>query len=299
MLQEFDSANTFESCDFRKNTVTPSQSLDLLNNDLVLEWAQAFAGRVLNDSGLTPEAQVERAFKLAYGRAPSAEEQKIASDFLDDGKCPIMRSGCASGDKSKPPLPIELPAGIRSGASRRDGRSVANADGFERVSVHQLRENAMADRMLNKLKHHWNVSSRREFFTQAGSGLAGIALAAMLAEDGYAAAARSARAQALRISLRKRQEHHLVFHGRRSQPGGSVRSQAVAGKAGASARAAFVSSRDAAHRARREAQRRSVPRPARVQAIRPERPLGLGLASQHRRARRRYRGASGPAHPTP
>ena len=30
----------------------------------------------------------------------------------------------------------------------------------------------MADRMLNKLQHHWNVSSRREFFTQAGSGLA-------------------------------------------------------------------------------------------------------------------------------
>ena len=45
----------------------------------------------------------------------------------------------------------------------------------------------MADPMLNKLKHHWNVSSRREFFTQAGSGLAGIALAAMLAEEGYAA----------------------------------------------------------------------------------------------------------------
>ncbi len=39
------------------------------------------------------------------------------------------------------------------------------------------------------LKHHWNVSNRREFFTQAGSGLAGIALAAMLAEDGYAATA--------------------------------------------------------------------------------------------------------------
>ena len=24
----------------------------------------------------------------------------------------------------------------------------------------------MADPMLNKLKHHWNVSSRREFFTE-------------------------------------------------------------------------------------------------------------------------------------
>src|SRR5712671_3546789 len=40
--------------------------------------------------------------------------------------------------------------------------------------------------MIDRLKHHWNVSSRREFFTQAGSGLAGIALTSMLAENGYA-----------------------------------------------------------------------------------------------------------------
>lgn len=36
--------------------------------------------------------------------------------------------------------------------------------------------------MLDKLRHHWNVSSRREFFARAGSGLAGIALSSMLAE---------------------------------------------------------------------------------------------------------------------
>jgi hypothetical protein len=40
--------------------------------------------------------------------------------------------------------------------------------------------------MLSRLKHRWNVSTRREFFTQAGSGLAGIALADMLAEDAAA-----------------------------------------------------------------------------------------------------------------
>ena len=111
MLQEFDSANTFESCDYRKNTVTPSQSLDLLNNGLVLDWARAFAGRVLNDSGLTPDAQVERAFRLAYGRAPTKEERKIASDFLAK-QMPIMTERLAGGEKSKPPLPTNMPAGI-------------------------------------------------------------------------------------------------------------------------------------------------------------------------------------------
>jgi len=43
--------------------------------------------------------------------------------------------------------------------------------------------------MIDKLRHHWNVSSRREFFTRAGSGLAGIALASMLAEDARASVA--------------------------------------------------------------------------------------------------------------
>jgi hypothetical protein len=111
MLQEFDSANTFESCDFRKNTVTPSQSLDLLNNDLILQWAQALAGRVLNDSGLTPEAQVQRAFKLAYGRAPTPDEQKLASEFLAR-QTPILAKRFAAGGKSKPPLPANLPSGM-------------------------------------------------------------------------------------------------------------------------------------------------------------------------------------------
>jgi len=110
MLQEFDSANTFESCDFRKNTVTPSQSLDLLNNDLILQWAQSLAGRVLNDSGLTPDAQIDRAFKLTYGRAPSAEEQKLATDFLAR-QMPIMTQRLADA-KTKPPLPNNMPPGM-------------------------------------------------------------------------------------------------------------------------------------------------------------------------------------------
>jgi Protein of unknown function (DUF1501) len=40
--------------------------------------------------------------------------------------------------------------------------------------------------MLNKLQHHWNVGTRREFFARAGSGLAGIALANLLSEEASA-----------------------------------------------------------------------------------------------------------------
>jgi hypothetical protein len=40
--------------------------------------------------------------------------------------------------------------------------------------------------MRDKPRHYRNASTRREFFTQAGSGLAAIALASLLGEDGYA-----------------------------------------------------------------------------------------------------------------
>jgi hypothetical protein len=42
--------------------------------------------------------------------------------------------------------------------------------------------------MLNELAHHWQVTSRREFFTRAGSGLAGIALASLLRDNALLAA---------------------------------------------------------------------------------------------------------------
>jgi hypothetical protein len=112
MLQEFDNANTFESLHSRKNTVTPSQSLDILNNDLVLEWSRAFAGRILSEVGKSAEPweQVDRAFKDAYGRAVTAEELKTAEAFLLK-QAPIMAARIAEGGKSKPPMPAVIPAG--------------------------------------------------------------------------------------------------------------------------------------------------------------------------------------------
>src|SRR5262249_58787428 len=67
-------------------------------------------------------------------------------------------------------------------------RPLPDAAGFERVFVHQL---MMARRstnpMSNETRHRRRVSTRREFFEQAGSGLAAIAMASLLHEDGWAA----------------------------------------------------------------------------------------------------------------
>jgi len=112
MLQEFDTPNTFEAWHTRKNTVTPSQSLDILNNDLILQWAQAFAGRVMSDARQSTESWelVDRAFKLSYGRAATAEEVKTATAFLDQ-QTALMTKRLASGG-TKPPMPAKTLEGM-------------------------------------------------------------------------------------------------------------------------------------------------------------------------------------------
>nr|MDQ2899111.1 DUF1549 and DUF1553 domain-containing protein [Acidobacteriota bacterium] len=81
MIEVFDMPDTHESCARRDITTTAPQALELMNNELVLDWAKSFAGRVLNDGGVTPEAAIDRAYKIAFARKPSDAERKMALDF--------------------------------------------------------------------------------------------------------------------------------------------------------------------------------------------------------------------------
>jgi hypothetical protein len=82
MMEVFDMPDTNESCGRRLNTTTAPQSLELLNNPLVLDWAQALARRVSNDVGVTPEARATRALALVYARPPQDKEKRALTDFL-------------------------------------------------------------------------------------------------------------------------------------------------------------------------------------------------------------------------
>ena len=62
----------------RAVTTTPLQALSLLNNAFVLHVVDKFAERIARDVGAEPVRQVERAYRLAYGRAPAAVEQAVA-----------------------------------------------------------------------------------------------------------------------------------------------------------------------------------------------------------------------------
>ena len=82
MFETFDMPDTHESCARRNVTVSPTQALELLNSEVVMGWARALSKRVRNDAGLTPEGQVERAWKLVYQRPPTEKELASGLAFL-------------------------------------------------------------------------------------------------------------------------------------------------------------------------------------------------------------------------
>jgi hypothetical protein len=81
-LEVFDQPDLQTSCARRQSSTHAPQALELLNGDLASDLAAAFAERLKDDAGQSPNQLIDRAFRLAAGRPPTAAEQKIALTFL-------------------------------------------------------------------------------------------------------------------------------------------------------------------------------------------------------------------------
>jgi len=111
MLESLDMPDTHESCGRRNMTTTAPQALTLLNSKLTLEWAQAFAARVLYKAGTVASQQVEAAYQLAYSRKPDAAELQTALGFLERQRGIIAaREGAALALPTPTPEPMDRPA---------------------------------------------------------------------------------------------------------------------------------------------------------------------------------------------
>ena len=109
MMEVFDMPDTHESCGRRNITNTAPQALTMLNDKVSYEWSQAFATRVLKSAGLDDKAQVEQAYRLAYGRRPDGWEKDTAMTFFDQhGKLLAERRS----RNEELALPSEVPAGM-------------------------------------------------------------------------------------------------------------------------------------------------------------------------------------------
>ncbi len=83
MFETFDSPDPAASCSGREETTVAPQALWFLNDEMVFQQARGLAQRVLREAGDLPEHWVDRAWKIALGRAPSDLEQQEALQLLD------------------------------------------------------------------------------------------------------------------------------------------------------------------------------------------------------------------------
>lgn len=80
-LALFDAADPNLVTGTRESTSVPGQALYMMNNPFVIAQSKAFAQRVFKESQ-EPRERVERAYQIAYGRAPSRQEIRSAQLYL-------------------------------------------------------------------------------------------------------------------------------------------------------------------------------------------------------------------------
>ncbi|MCU1329896.1 MAG: hypothetical protein JWN34_5266 [Bryobacterales bacterium] len=111
MMEAFDMPDTHEPCGRRNQTITAPQAMSLLNSKVSLDWAEAFAGRVLKQAGTDRTAQVETAYNLAFNRRPDGFEKDSVMTFLTKQQ-PLLVERVSAGEKLA--LPTFLPPGYDS-----------------------------------------------------------------------------------------------------------------------------------------------------------------------------------------
>jgi hypothetical protein len=84
-FEAFDRPDTNASCPKRPVTTIAPQALSLLNSSLSTEGARALAARAEREASQSMDSRVERAYLIALGRRPVAEEKLLARRFLTSG----------------------------------------------------------------------------------------------------------------------------------------------------------------------------------------------------------------------
>ena len=88
MFQIFDAPNNATSCARREVSTVAPQALALMNSRFSVEQSERFAERLRELAGDDPSKAVGAAWRLALGRSPTADERRIAEDYLARSSLP-------------------------------------------------------------------------------------------------------------------------------------------------------------------------------------------------------------------
>ncbi len=81
-LDVFDVPDGISTMPVRNITTTPTQSLFMINGPWMVLRAKAFARRLSQPSSATLDERITTAYTLAYGRPPTGDEARFATEFL-------------------------------------------------------------------------------------------------------------------------------------------------------------------------------------------------------------------------
>jgi hypothetical protein len=90
MLQIFDAPDTASSCPRRESSTVAPQALAMMNSDFSVNHAAKFAERIRKQVPEDAVASVELAWRLAFGRPPTEQEQRTACDYLQRNSLPRL-----------------------------------------------------------------------------------------------------------------------------------------------------------------------------------------------------------------
>jgi hypothetical protein len=119
MFEAFDMPDTHESCGRRYNTITPIQALSLLNDKQTMDWAKAFAGRVIGAAGNDEQKQIETAYQMAFDRKPTQSESQAVMDYF-------RRHEAIIDERLARKEPVAVPAKMPQGMSKSHGAAVVD-----------------------------------------------------------------------------------------------------------------------------------------------------------------------------
>jgi len=155
LLDAFDMANPNSVHSKRDVSTTASQALALINGDLVYQWSEALAARVLREAGQDESGRFDRLYQILFGRSPDSFEKQTLQAFLEKQE-KITHEQLAQGKKVAAPegygVPVEVNAQVDKIYQALYGRS---ADRYERVALVQY-----LDQRQEKI-HQGRVRGRR------------------------------------------------------------------------------------------------------------------------------------------
>ena len=107
VTQNFDPADPSKPHHKRDVTTTPLQALTLFNSDVVFDWSQALAGRVINEAGNSDDAQISRLYEILFSRQPNKVERTALKDFLSNEQN-VIRDKALTGK-----FAVAVPEGLK------------------------------------------------------------------------------------------------------------------------------------------------------------------------------------------